>query len=317
MKSNQKQTMTTTSSNTNYPLTPGGDVVLFKTTDSPPAAVAEQLPLATGGNGGGVRVRDRVNVAAARRRQRPRRRRRVRATEISETTREMEPLLRNIPSSATDTCDNLSKISTCKSKVGGGDHGSPGGDREEFQGLTISALSKLECHTKFKKPKSQLDFYIENNASKELLPYVQLPGKSFGAVAEKWAQEYFNLDSRTASGHDHMKCGKTLEQKSARHHNNGSCWKWQHIEMKHNWDALLLCGLDFEKIKFYIASRVVVKDLIHKDIITGQGAKDSNGIAAAQQGFWYSINPFKENNLKEYFTEISNEGDLIQYLNSL
>ena len=95
-----------------------------------------------------------------------------------------------------------------------------------------------------------------------------------------WNQnkEYFNLETRSDSGHDHVKNGNTLEQKSARWHGNGNDWKWQHIEMTHHWDYLLLCGLDFNNIKYYIASRKIVEDLIKNGIITGQGKKDENGV---------------------------------------
>ena len=39
-----------------------------------------------------------------------------------------------------------------------------------------------------------------------------------------------------------------------------------------------LCGLDFRDIKFYIASRNTVENLIKKGIITGQGKK-KDGVA--------------------------------------
>ena len=34
--------------------------------------------------------------------------------------------------------------------------------------------------TEFRPPKSQLDYYIENNASKQILSYVPIQGKTFG-----------------------------------------------------------------------------------------------------------------------------------------
>ena len=134
---------------------------------------------------------------------------------------------------------------------------------------------------------------------------------------EKLAKEYFKLDCRTSTTHDHVKLDKTIEQKSARYHANGSDWKWQHIEMLHKWDYLLLCGLDFKEIKFYICSRKVVKNLINEDIIVGQGRK-INGVAQPQQAYWFSRSDFvKKNKLfSNYFIEIKNEMSLIKYLNT-
>ena len=49
-----------------------------------------------------------------------------------------------------------------------------------------------------------------------------------------------------------------------------------------SWDHLLLCGLDFRDIKFYIASRKS-ENLIKKGIITGQGKK-KDGVAQLYAG---------------------------------
>ena len=107
-----------------------------------------------------------------------------------------------------------------------------------------------------------------------LLQYVRLQGKTFGEKwCEKLAREYFNLDPRKGSGHDHCKLNKTIEQKSSRYGSNGADWKWQHIEMKHHFDYLLLTGLDFNGFNFYITKRSLVEELINKNIITGQGKK--------------------------------------------
>ena len=88
---------------------------------------------------------------------------------------------------------------------------------------------------------------------------------------ERIAKEHFKLEDRTDSGL-HVKLTKMIEQKSAKYA-NGDDWKWQHIEMSHSWDYLLLCGLDFKEIKFYIAPRKTVEDLIKDNIITGKVKK--------------------------------------------
>ena len=133
------------------------------------------------------------------------------------------------------------------------------------QSLSVIQLMKLEFHSKIKKEKqkSQLDFYKENNASKEILYYVDVPGKSFGEkYMENIAREYFKLNKKNDTTHDHVKLSKTIEQKSARYHANGGDWKWQHIELKHHFDYLLLCGLDFHNIRFFITSRKSIEKLV-------------------------------------------------------
>tara|TARA_B100000035_G_C21015862_1_gene561786 strand:- start:1190 stop:1849 length:660 start_codon:yes stop_codon:yes gene_type:complete len=189
-------------------------------------------------------------------------------------------------------------------------------EKEEEQGLTSDVLSLLKCFINFQTPKTQLEFYMENNASKEILRYVSLQGKAFGEkYMEQIAKEYFNLENRISSTHDHTKEGKSLEQKSARYHANGDDWKFQHIEMSHKWDYLLLCGLDFKEIKFYIASRKIVENLIKDGIITGQGKK-IDGVAQPQQAYWFSRSDFNKHKKKftDYFTPIKDESSLVKYL---
>tara|TARA_B100000886_G_scaffold123723_1_gene83376 strand:+ start:1382 stop:2005 length:624 start_codon:yes stop_codon:yes gene_type:complete len=183
-----------------------------------------------------------------------------------------------------------------------------------INGLNINKLSKLTSDINFKMPPSQYDYYKKNNAPNSILKYVILPGKTFGEkYMERIAKEYFNFEKRENSSHDHIKNGKKIEQKSARFHSNGDDWKWQHIEMKHEWDYLLLAGLDFTSIRFYIASRKIVEELINCNIITGQGKKNDKGIAEAQQAYWFSRSDFSKNNKKfrDYFVPVHNESELI------
>lgn len=186
------------------------------------------------------------------------------------------------------------------------------------QPLTSLKLRKLLFHIENinERKQTQLDYYKKNNSSKEILYYVELAGKSFGEkYMEHIAREYFKLDKKKDTTHDHVKLSKTIEQKSARYHANGADWKWQHIEMKHDFDYLLLCGLDFQSIKFFITCKKNLEKLIQLKIITGQG-KRINGFAEPQQGYWFSRNDFKKKNIlfNDYFQEIKNEKDLVNYI---
>jgi hypothetical protein len=184
-------------------------------------------------------------------------------------------------------------------------------------GLNINALEKLVAHLNFIVPKTQLDYYIDNDSSPEILKYVGLQGKTFGEkYMEPIAREFFNMEKRTNSSHDHSKNNKLIEQKSARYHANGSDFKWQHIEMNHEWDFLLLTGLEFNSIVFYIATRKIVEQLIEEGIITGQGKKDDNGVASPQQAYWFQRTDFKKKSksITDYFTVVSSEEELVNYI---
>lgn len=192
-------------------------------------------------------------------------------------------------------------------------------------GLCSHRLRKLNVHINFKVPKTQYDYYKENGASPEILQYVSLNGKTFGEkFMEQLAREFLKIKpKKSGSTYDHaivIKVGDRvieihIEQKSARYHSNGDDWKWQHIEMKHKWDYLLLVGLDFKAIKFYIAPRATVEKLIEKQIITGQGKK-VNGVAQPQQAYWFSRSDFKKHNesFEDYFKEVCSEQDLVKFL---
>jgi hypothetical protein len=178
--------------------------------------------------------------------------------------------------------------------------------------LTISRLCQLKVHQEFKKPKSQLEYYAENGSPECILRYAGLGGKSFGEeYMEKLAREYFRLSKRSDSGHDHVKMGQSIEQKSARYHSNGNDWKWQHIELGHSWDHLLLTGLDFHEIRFFITPRVTVQNLRELGVLTGQG-KNGN----PQQAYWFTRTDFQKKGVRfeDYFTELVTEEDLMTYL---
>ena len=67
------------------------------------------------------------------------------------------------------------------------------------QGLTSANLLNLKCHNEFKPPRSQLDYYMENNASKHILSYVSLQGKTFGEkYMEQIAKEYPELAAQAS-----------------------------------------------------------------------------------------------------------------------
>ena len=190
---------------------------------------------------------------------------------------------------------------------------------ENEDGLTIETLTKIPIvqHFMQNKHKTQYQYYEEHGAPLEILMFVELPGKTFGEkYMEQITRFHYNMEPRDDSGHDHRKLGYAIEEKSARYHANGGDWKWQHIEMKHPWSYLFLSGLDFHRIRNFIASRETVESLITMGIITGQGKKSENGVANAQQGYWFSRSDFAKHgkSFLDYFHEIKNEYELIQFI---
>ena len=189
------------------------------------------------------------------------------------------------------------------------------------RGVSVEILNKLKNHQKnlIRKRRSQLDRYVENLSDRDILYYVSLPGPTFGYCMEDITRELFNLEVRKSSSHDHVKNGKTIEQKSARYCSNGILdFRWQHIEMKHEWDLLLCTALDFNRILYYVTTRENVQKLISEKIITGQGKKNSDGIKQPQQAFWFCLSDFKKVNkdINDYFCCIATENDLVSYINS-
>ena len=189
----------------------------------------------------------------------------------------------------------------------------------DVSGLTHEIIEHMTIYQTFVSTKgpTQLDHYMQHHSPESILFFVNCPGKTFGEkYMEQLARVHFQFDPRIDSGHDHTKLTKKIEQKSARYHANGGDFKWQHIEIKHDFDYLLLTGLDYTMIRNYIASRQIVEELIQIGIIQGQGKKNSEGIAEAQQGYWFSRSDFANNNMnfEDYFTEIFCEQDMIQYI---
>lgn len=164
----------------------------------------------------------------------------------------------------------------------------------------------MKSDINFTKPISQEDFYNKNGGPEEILKYVRLQGKTYGVAMEQIAKEHFNMDVRTSTRHDHKKNGEKLEQKSARWHADGNDFKWQHVRVDHDWDYLLLCGLEFDKVLFWIAPKDVVKNIIEMGI-----GSDQSG-----QGWWFSRSDFTKTgqNFTDYFAPIYDDIDLLENL---
>ena len=188
--------------------------------------------------------------------------------------------------------------------------------RTAIKGCSVSKLIEMNVHRHFVKPKTQTDYYLEGEAHPEIMKYVALSPAAFGTKMEEIAREFLGLGNRSGSGHDHSVNGLTIEQKSSRYTARGEEWMWQHVELKHEWDYLLICGLNLNSIEFYISPRHKIKHLIEMGVITGQGKKDMDGIAEPQQAYWFSKKNFSKKNIEftDYFTEMDSTESLNDFI---
>ncbi len=137
-----------------------------------------------------------------------------------------------------------------------------------------------------------------------------------GTTLESYARFRFkNLNVRkkgkAETGYDHIiQLGTKnifVEQKSSGHWSDDD-YKWQHVETKHNWDMLLLCGIDYDRVMFWGMDRKTFNRLVNEKKITNQGNK--TGESSEGRWFYYS-------DVKESLTEIQTEEQLLKFAGSL
>lgn len=160
---------------------------------------------------------------------------------------------------------------------------------------------------------SQLDRYKLKDAPAYICKFIELGGGTkMGTTCEEFARFKFPvLQKRKSgahqSGYDHLlkkdDVDLFVEQKSAGRWENGD-YKWQHIEPNHKWSFLLLCGIDYTEVKFWVMSRPVFNDLVSEHKITNQGNKEGE----SNQGMWMWYS-----DIKDYLIEVTSSDELIQF----
>jgi hypothetical protein len=135
------------------------------------------------------------------------------------------------------------------------------------------------------KTTTQLDYYKENLAHSATLKLVELNNKTFGERMQKIVIEFLNLDPSSSSGHDAQLKDLNLkfEIKSSRYWLSSFDFKWQHIMEYHDYDYLILTGLDFNEINMYVISKLEILDLKEKGIIKQQGGGEGQGLWFARK----------------------------------
>ena len=168
-----------------------------------------------------------------------------------------------------------------------------------------------------KEKPNQLQRYEAKGSPESIKKFIAIGGgPKMGTTLEQFARFRFpTLQKRSKgkdqTGYDHLiQVGnKTVyvEQKSSGHWGE-SDFKWQHVEDKHMWNILLLCGIGYQEVHFWGMNRATFQQLIQDKKITNQG----NKAADSSEGMWFNYS-----DVKEALTRIETEEDLQRFASLL
>lgn len=158
-----------------------------------------------------------------------------------------------------------------------------------------------------KEKPTQLQRYEAKGAPAYIKKFIEIGGgPKMGTTLEDFARFRFKLlqkraKGREETGYDHIIMADSkpvyVEQKSSGHWGEDD-YKWQHVESKHKWRLLLLCGIDYTTIKFWTMDRATFDRLIAEEKITNQGNKAGD----SSEGMWFNYSAVKDS-LVEIQTE--------------
>jgi hypothetical protein len=164
---------------------------------------------------------------------------------------------------------------------------------------------------------SQLERYTAKGSTEHILRFIQLGGgPKMGVTCEEYARHHFTCLKKRRSGketgydhileHTELPVAQEIEQKSSGHWGEND-YKWQHVEAKHNWKFLLLCGIDYTELKFWCMDRRTFEHLITEKKITNQGNKTGD----SSEGMWFNYL-----DVKDSLVEVPTDELLIAYVKS-
>jgi len=172
---------------------------------------------------------------------------------------------------------------------------------------TIMEESFWKSIEKTQKKPNQMQRYEAQNAPEYIKKFIAIGGgPKMGVTMEKYARFQFqNLKKRNQgkeeTGYDHIlekADGRKIciEQKSSGHWDTDD-FKWQHVEENHKWQLLLLCGITYTHVRFWVMDRETFARLIEEKKITNQGNKAGD----SSEGKWFNYSAVKDS-LREVFT---------------
>jgi hypothetical protein len=162
---------------------------------------------------------------------------------------------------------------------------------------------------------SQTERYEKHNSPIGILKFIRIGGgPKMGITLENYARFEFSClqkrDKGKNTGYDHKISLESqeicVEQKSSGHWGE-SDYKWQHVEEKHKWHILLLCGIDYHEIHFWVMNRTVFNKLIEEKKITNQG----NNTGESSEGMWFNYS-----DVVESLILIKTNEELLHYVNT-
>ena len=168
--------------------------------------------------------------------------------------------------------------------------------------FNINNIVETDEFKTIKRTMNQEQYYRLNNSSKDILKIVKLSNKAFGEKIQCIIQELLNMDKPDHTGHDAQYESLKFEIKSSRYGVRNKDFTWQHIMEKHDYDYLILVGVDFDALKVFIISKTKFIKLKKKEFVKTQGGGEG-------QGLWC-----KYKNIEEYLCEIRTNTDFHNYI---
>jgi hypothetical protein len=183
--------------------------------------------------------------------------------------------------------------------------------KEEISHLT--EINKFWNSISSSQKPTQLERYEKKGAFECIKKFIAIGGgPKMGTTLEQYARSRFKLLQKRSkgkyeSGYDHLikleNMDVLVEQKSSGHWGDDD-YKWQHVEDKHKWNMLLLCGIDYTNVKFWGMNRETFNQMILNKRITNQGDKSGN----SSEGMWFNYS-----DVKDFLVEIQTDDDLLQF----
>jgi hypothetical protein len=166
-----------------------------------------------------------------------------------------------------------------------------------------------------KQKPNQLQRYEKKNAPEYIKKFIAIGGgPKMGITMEKYARFQFSVlkkrkQGKEETGYDHILETKNsgefyIEQKSSGHWGEDD-FKWQHVEEKHKWNILLLCGITYTRVRFWFMSRDTFMRLIEEGKITNQGNKAGD----SSEGRWFSYSV-----VKDFLVEVTTDEEIETFI---
>ena len=168
--------------------------------------------------------------------------------------------------------------------------------------MSLSTLKLFVASLTNNSKMTQLERYESKKSPEEITKIISFGGgPKMGCYMENFARFNFPcLEVRKGTGHDHCFKQYKIEQKSSGHWGEHD-YKWQHVEEKHDWDILLLCGIDYQTIQFWTMNRRIFRQMLKEGNITNQGKKSGE----SSEGVWFNYS-----DVKDFLMEVQTDADL-------